>query len=87
MIKKSNIILVRKERHCKSCINVIEQENRFTITGVIDVGEKKGDSILDYSMINFNDDFPINTQQNYYYLISVGQIKSSYYRVKLYNKT
>ena len=35
-MKKPEIILVGGGGHCKSCIDVIEAESRFTIKGIID---------------------------------------------------
>ncbi len=37
---KGKIILIGGGGHCKSCIDVIEQEGRFQITGIVDVPEK-----------------------------------------------
>ena len=38
--KKDKIILIGGGGHCKSCIDVIEQEGRFTIAGIVDMPEK-----------------------------------------------
>ena len=39
-MSKNNLILIGGGGHCKSCIDVIEQENKFNITGILDVKEK-----------------------------------------------
>ncbi len=41
-MNKPNIILIGGGGHCKACIDVIEQENKYTIAGIIDVPEKVG---------------------------------------------
>ncbi len=41
-MEKENIILVGGGGHCKSCIDVIEQENSFSIVGIVDISEKLG---------------------------------------------
>ena len=38
---KEKIILIGGGGHCRACIDVIEQEGRFTIAGIVDVPEKK----------------------------------------------
>jgi hypothetical protein len=48
---KPKIILVGGGGHCKSCIDVIEQEAKFDIAGIIDMPEKQGQKILDYEFI------------------------------------
>ena len=37
---KEKIILIGGGGHCRACIDVIEQEGRFTIAGIVDVPEK-----------------------------------------------
>ena len=43
---KEKLILIGGGGHCKSCIDVIEQEGRFDIDAIVDVEEKLGQSIL-----------------------------------------
>ncbi|MBI4309254.1 MAG: acetyltransferase, partial [Candidatus Omnitrophica bacterium] len=39
MVKK-NLILIGGGGHCKSCIDVIESENKFKIAGIVDTKER-----------------------------------------------
>jgi sugar O-acyltransferase (sialic acid O-acetyltransferase NeuD family) len=43
---KEKIILIGGGGHCSACVDVIEQEGRFTIAGIVDVPEKKQHNIL-----------------------------------------
>ena len=45
-MSKPKLILIGGGGHCKSCIDVIEQEDNYEIVGIIDVPEKKGEKIL-----------------------------------------
>ena len=45
MYKKEPIILIGGGGHCKSCIDVLEQEGRFQIVGIIDVKENIGKKV------------------------------------------
>jgi len=79
------IILIGGGGHCKSCIDVIEQEDRFTIAGIVDVPEKKQHNVLGYSVIGSDADLEelIKTFPNV--LITVGQIKSATRRMELFS--
>jgi sugar O-acyltransferase (sialic acid O-acetyltransferase NeuD family) len=76
------IILLGGGGHCKSCIDVIENENIYKIAGIID---KKKKYLLNYKI------FPksyLNKKliKNHYAFVTVGHIKSYKVRVKLFSK-
>lgn len=70
--------------HCRSVIDVIEQENRFKIAGIIDQAELLGSKILNYEVIGGDDDLQQLSQKFKYAFITVGQIKSPNLRIKLF---
>jgi sugar O-acyltransferase (sialic acid O-acetyltransferase NeuD family) len=81
----NDIILIGGGGHCKSVIDVIEQEGRFEIVGIVDKPELLGSKVLGYPIIG-NDSDLINLVKKYKYaLITVGQIESPLTRVKLFN--
>ena len=82
---KEKIILIGGGGHCKSCIDVIEQEGRFTIAGIVDLPEKKQHTVLGYPVIGSDADLAelIKTFPNV--LITLGQIKSPARRIELFN--
>jgi len=82
---KEKIILIGGGGHCKSCIDVIEQEGRFTIAGIVAVPEKKQHNVLGYPVIGADADLEelIKTFPNV--LITLGQIKSPNRRMELFN--
>jgi len=81
----NSIILIGGGGHCKSVIDVIEQEGQFEIAGIVDNSEFLGSNILGYSVIG-NDSDLFNLANKYQYaLITVGQIKSPSLRIKLFN--
>ena len=81
---KEKIVLIGGGGHCRSCIDVIEAENRFSIAGIIDTQEKVGTEVFGYPVIGTDEDLPISTIS--YYLITVGQIKSVEIRQKIAEK-
>ena len=81
----NKIILIGGGGHCKSVIDVIEQENKFEIAGIIDKPELLNSKILGYPIIGNDSDLKSLAEKYQYAIITVGQIKHSSTRIKLYN--
>jgi len=79
-----NILLIGGGGHCKSVIDVIEQEAKFNIVGIVDKKELIGSNVLDYKIIGCDDDLEKLFKTYKYALVTVGQIKSNDLRVKLF---
>jgi sugar O-acyltransferase (sialic acid O-acetyltransferase NeuD family) len=80
-----NIILIGGGGHCKSVIDVIEQEGRFKIVGIVDKPKLLGSNVLGYSVIGSDFDLDSLAKRYQYALITVGQIKSPSLRIKLFD--
>lgn len=78
------IILIGGGGHCRSVIDVIEEEKRFQIAGIIDQPELLGSRVLGYEVIGSDDDLQHLSQTFKYAFITVGQIKSLNLRIKLF---
>ena len=72
---KPNIILIGAGGHCVSVIDVIEQENKYNIFGILD-SKKNQDNVLGYPVLGGDELIPNLVNNNNYFLITVGQIKS-----------
>jgi FlaA1/EpsC-like NDP-sugar epimerase len=49
---KPKIILIGAGGHCRSCIDVIEQQDRFEILGIVDkAGQDEPSGVLGYPLI------------------------------------
>jgi sugar O-acyltransferase (sialic acid O-acetyltransferase NeuD family) len=81
----NSIVLIGAGGHCKSVIDVIEEEGRFKIAGILDKHELLGTETLGYSVFGIDDDMPKLAKKYKYALITVGQIKSPSLRIKLFN--
>jgi sugar O-acyltransferase (sialic acid O-acetyltransferase NeuD family) len=81
----NDIVLIGGGGHCKSVIDVIEQEGRFEIVGIVDKPELLGSTVLGYSVIGNDSDLASLAKKYQYALITVGQIKSPSLRIKLFN--
>ncbi|MCK5666459.1 MAG: NeuD/PglB/VioB family sugar acetyltransferase [Thiotrichaceae bacterium] len=81
---KPEIILVGGGGHCKAGIDVIEQEGKYSIAGIVDLREKKLEIVLGYKIIATDNDLPRLIKEYRNFLITVGQIKNPAKRIKLY---
>ncbi len=83
--RKPKILLIGGGGHCKSVIDVIELEDKYTIAGIIDKKELIGQDVLNYKVIGCDDDLMELFKTYKYAVITVGQIKSNSLKVKLFN--
>ena len=83
---KEKLILIGGGGHCRSCIDVIEQEGRFEIAGILDVPEKIGTQILRYPVIGTDDQLPELSLQYAYFFITVGQIGLPDTRLRIFKR-
>lgn len=83
---KKELILIGGGGHCKSCIDVIESEDLYSIKGIIDSSKHESVKILGYEIIG--DDRKINEliEKGFYFLVTVGQIKTSQTRNSIFQK-
>ena len=79
-----NLILIGGGGHCKSCIDVIEQEEKYRIAGIVDVPEKLHKKILGYEIIATDDDLLRLVKEYENFLITLGQIKSPEKRIRIF---
>ena len=79
------ILLIGGGGHCKSVIDVIEQEGKFRIVGIIDQPELLGKETLKYKIIGNDADLASLAKKYKYAFITVGQVFSPKLRIKLFN--
>lgn len=81
---KFKIILIGGGGHCKSVIDVIEQENKYEIYGIVDKKELIGKEILGYKIIASDDELRDLYKTCQSAIVTVGQIKNNEARVRLF---
>ena len=82
---KEKIILIGGGGHCRSVIDVIEQEGRFAIAGIIEKYAGEAQAVLGYELIGTDDELEELREQYEYAFITIGHIKSNSVRVKLFH--
>lgn len=85
-MKKPGLILLGAGGHANSCIDVIEQEGKFEIVGLLGLPEQQNTICLGYPVIGTDIDLSILAQVHQYALIGVGQIKIKDHRIRLYKQ-
>jgi len=83
---KEQILLIGGGGHCHAVIDVIELENKYDIVGIIDKKELVGKEVLGYKIIGSDDNLEELFKKYKNAVVTVGQVKSSALRVKLFNK-
>jgi len=78
------IILIGGGGHCHSVIDVIEQEHRFNIAGIVDKHELLGTIVQGYEVIGSDADLRELAVKYQYALVTVGQIQSPDIRMRLF---
>jgi sugar O-acyltransferase (sialic acid O-acetyltransferase NeuD family) len=78
------IILIGGGGHCKSCIDVIEQQGKFQIAGVVDLPEKSTQSVMGYTVLGSDSNLSELVKSCQNVLITLGQIKSPVRRIELF---
>lgn len=79
------LILIGGGGHCRSCIDVIKQEAKYSIKGIIDVPEKIGNSLDSYPYIGTDEDIPKLALENTDFLITLGHLGDAEKRIRCYN--
>lgn len=81
---KEKILLIGGGGHCKSVIDVIEQEDRYEIAGIVDKKELMGKDVLGYKIIGCDEDLSSLRDKYDNAVITIGHVKSNEARVKLF---
>lgn len=71
---REQLILVGGGGHCRSCIDVIEAEGRYHISGIVDMKEKIGERVLGYEVIASDDELAVLAREFGTFFITVGHM-------------
>jgi len=79
------ILLIGAGGHARACIDVIDQQGKYKIAGLIQKDNTADKYNLGYPIIGTDEDLPKLSKDYNYALITVGQIKSPEARKRLYD--
>lgn len=83
-MNKPGLILIGAGGHAHACIDVIEQHGGFQISGLIGMADEMHAHHLGYPVIGTDCSLPELSKTIHYALITLGQIKTSAHRIRLY---
>ncbi len=83
---KKKIILIGAGGHSKSCIDIINAEDKYEIIGLVDDKKEKGSKIFNYEILGNDKVLKEIRSSVKFAFLAVGQIKSHELRKKLYLK-
>lgn len=82
---KEKLVLIGGGGHCRSCIDVIEAEGRYSVEKIVDLPENFGQSVIgDYKINASDEDIKALSKSSYQFLITFGQITSAELRIKMF---
>ena len=80
------LLLIGAGGHAKSCIDVIEQENKFKIMGLVGSPNEVGTHVLGYEVLGTDDVLTELLNLSQFALVAVGQIGTNDLRSTLFSK-
>lgn len=78
------VLLVGAGGHARACIDVLEQERRWTILGLIGLPGEVGGAVLGYRILGCDADLTRLLNDCAYALVTVGQITTPELRMRLF---
>ncbi|MFC1666042.1 acetyltransferase [Pseudomonadota bacterium] len=82
---RETILLLGAGGHARACIDVIEQEGRFTVTGLVGLRDEIGSCVFGYPVLASDADLSDLLTDFEHVLVAVGQIKTPLPRIRLFN--
>jgi sugar O-acyltransferase (sialic acid O-acetyltransferase NeuD family) len=79
------ILLLGAGGHARACIDVIEQEGRFLVAGLVGLPDERGARVLGYPVLGTDADLVGLLRDYPHALITVGQIKTAEPRMRLFS--
>ena len=78
------MLLIGAGGHARACIDVIEQEGKFTIAGLVGLVDEVGTRVLGYPVLGSDAELPELLREHRHALVTVGQIKTPDLRIRLF---
>ena len=79
------ILLMGAGGHTRACIDVIEQEGRFAVAGLVGLPHEVGIRMLGYAVLGTEEDLPVLLGNCAHALVTVGQIQTPALRMRLFD--
>jgi sugar O-acyltransferase (sialic acid O-acetyltransferase NeuD family) len=84
-VSRPFILLIGAGGHARACVDVVEQEGRYAIGGLLGLPAEVGSDLLGYPVVGTDADAASLRPQYAHALVTVGQIKTPEPRVRLHS--
>ena len=85
-MSKPKLLLIGAGGHANSCIDVIEQEEKFEIAGLVGLPDQVGTKHFGYEVIGTDSELESFLIQFKFALVTVGQVENAKVRIRLYER-
>ena len=85
-MNQANLVLIGAGGHSRSCIDVVEQEGRYKIAGLIGLPHEVGSKHFGYEVMATDTEMCKLAEQYQFALIAMGQIHTAEHRIRLYEQ-
>ncbi len=82
---KTPILLMGAGGHARACIDVLEQEGRFAVAGLVGLPHEVGTQLLGHLVLGTDADLPGLLCNYAHALVAIGQIKTPEPRMRLFD--
>lgn len=83
-MNKPSLLLIGAGGHARACIDVIEQEGKFAVAGLVGVVDEVGTRVLGYPVLGSDAELAKLLGEHRQVLVTVGQIKTADLRIRLF---
>jgi sugar O-acyltransferase (sialic acid O-acetyltransferase NeuD family) len=83
-VDRPALLLVGAGGHARACIDVVEQEARYAVAGLVGLASEVGSKVCGYPVLGTDDDLPQLMERHRLALISIGQIKTAELRERVF---
>lgn len=84
-MSKPPVLLAGAGGHARACIDVIEQQGRLTVSGLVGTPNEVGTKVLGYPVLGTDADLPDLLAAHPHALVVAGQIKTPEVRIRLFD--
>ncbi len=84
-VDNEKILLIGGGGHCHSVIDVIEQQGRYQIAGIVDIEQNIGKSVLGYPVVGADKHLSELLKKTPNAIVTIGHIKDNNLRLKIWD--
>jgi sugar O-acyltransferase (sialic acid O-acetyltransferase NeuD family) len=85
-VSKPSVLLIGAGGHARVCIDVIEQEGKFSVVGLVGLVDEVGTRVLGYPVLGSDAELQELLREHRHALVTVGQIKTPDLRIHLFDQ-